>query len=175
MRYSPQHFDLWELVCPHAYYMRGEMCWQFRDEHQMVNLDWVRNKLGPVFVNNWHEPEWINSDYIRAIRELVAAGEPIIPSNLPDHPDGLYSERGLRCNVCNTVIKKTNAGIIYLSAHPLGKADDYTVQGRPSEEVRQYLIQNKKIVPFPFRLEKGTSWVHQDSEDSGINAELVNP
>jgi hypothetical protein len=173
---KPQYFDLEEIVCPHVYYKYGEMAWQFFDPRQLALLDWTRIKIGPMYANNWmHKYE--NSDYIRYIRETIQKNGPIIQSEIPVAPGDLFDERGIRCNLCSTVLAKTKAGVIYLSGHILGKATDYNVQGKLAEEVRQWFIKNKGIIPYPIRLEKGVSWVHQDCEDNltGEKVTLVNP
>jgi hypothetical protein len=176
MVYYPQHFGLEELVCPHVYYKFGQMAWQFLDTKQLKLMDWVRDKLGPVFVNNWHD-KYLDSDFVKYIIQRVQAGLPIFYNEEPPAPDQLFSQRGLRCNICGLYYQKTQAGKIYVSPHFLGKADDYDVQGRVPEEVRQFLIQHQTELPFPIRLEKGVPWVHMDSEEpiTGEKVQLVDP
>lgn len=153
------------------------MAWQFRDQKQLILLDWVRGKLGPVFINNWHEPQYVNSDFVRFIMEKVTSNQPIIASEVPAAPTQLFSQRGLRCNLCSLNLEKTNKGIIYVSPHFLGKGDDFDIQGRTAEEVRQWLINNSGLIPYPIRLEKGVPWVHMDCEEAitGEKVQLVNP
>ena len=176
MIYKPTYFNLEELVCPHVYYKFGPMAWQFLDEKQLRLMDWFRNKLGPIFVNNWYE-HYLNSDYVTFIREHVAAGQPIIETEEPVPPAALFSQRGLRCNICGLNYAATQAGRIYVSPHFLGKADDYDVQGKMPEEVRQWMISNAAIILYPIRLEKGVAWVHQDCEEAitGEKVQLVDP
>jgi hypothetical protein len=175
MIYKPDWFTLQELVCPHTYYRYGEMAWQFRDTKQSVLLDYVRAKLGSVSINNWYS--YRESDYIKFIAEKARAKLPIIASELPSAPVGLDDESGLRCNICSIYLEKTNNGVIYISAHGLGKGDDFHVQGRTAEEVRQYLIKNKDKIPHPIRLEVGVPWVHMDCEEdiNGQKVMLFNP
>lgn len=165
MIHKPIYFDLEELVCPHVYYRFGEMAWQFYDPRQFELLDWLRQRLGPVYVNDWHE-KYLTSDYIRYIKERMTLKLPIIKKDLPDAPDKMHDERGLRCNLCSLVQEKTIAGIPYLSGHILGKADDLEVQGMLAQEVRNHIIQNKNSLPYNIRLEKDVSWVHMDCEDT---------
>jgi hypothetical protein len=172
---KPDWFDLEELVCPHVYYKFWEMAWQFLDQKQLILMDWVRNKLGPTFVNNWHEPEYINSDFVKFIAEKVAHNLPIFVNEEPVPNAQLFSQRGLRCNICGLNYTKTKAGIIYVSPHFLGKGDDYDIQGKMPEEVRQWLIKHQSEIPYPIRLEIGVPWVHMDCEDSGQKVQLVNP
>lgn len=171
---KPQYFELQELVCPHVFYKFGEMAWQFFDQKELILMDWIRIKLGPMFVNNWYE-QYISSDYVTYIRENVASGNPIIVANEPVPEDALFSQRGLRCNICGLNYSATQAGRIYVSPHFLGKAIDFDCQGRTAEEVRQWLIANANSIPYPIRLEKSVAWVHQDSEDPGEKVQLVDP
>lgn len=171
---KPQHFDLEELVCPHVYYKFGEMSWQFLDQKQLILMDWVREQLGPMFVNNWLH-EYLEHPFVKFIKESIRDHKPIFVFDEPKAPPALFSQRGLRCNICNLNYNKTIAGIIYLSPHFLGKGDDFDVMGMSAEEVRQWLIKNKSKIPYNIRLEKGVSWVHMDCEDSGEKVQLVNP
>ena len=174
MTKKPEYFELQELVCPHVFFRFGEMAWQFLDPRQLILMDWIRKRLGPVYVNNWYE-DHLNSDYIKYIKERMTAKLPIIENDVPKPPQGLFDERGLRCNICDLVLAKSKKGIAYLSPHILGMADDFYVQGRLAEETRQYLIKNKNNIPFPIRLENGVSWVHMDCEDTGQKVYLFNP
>ena len=171
---KPDWFDLDELVCPHVYYKFGEMAWQFFDPRLFVLMDWVRHKLGPVFINNWYHNHR-NTDYFKYISSKAKANIPIMRADVPDPPRDLFDERGLRCNLCDLNLQKTNKGIIYVSPHFLGKAIDFDVMGRTSEEVRQWLVNNKGAIPYPIRLEKNVNWVHMDCEDSGEKVQLINP
>jgi hypothetical protein len=171
MIYRTKHFELQELVCPHVFYKFKEQAWDFLDWQQMINLDWVRDQLGATFVNNWYD-QYLNSDFVRYIRDAVESNEPIFPFREPKPPEALLYQRGLRCNICGISYAKTQAGQVYVSGHFLGKADDYNVDHRPAEEVRQYLIKHQDKITYPMRLEKGTSWVHMDSEETGEKVHL---
>ena len=52
---------------------------------------------------------------------------------------GTLSQRGLRCNRCSLVKDKKT---VYLSAHQLGKALDFNVEGYTTEEVYQKIKDN---------------------------------
>ena len=81
------------------------------------------------------------------------------------HEGGQLSQRGFRCNLCDLV---KNANGIYVSAHMTGQAIDFDVDGLISEEVRQYIIKNKNVWPYPIRLERSTSWCHLDTRGNDI-------
>ena len=68
-------------------------------------------------------------------------------------------QRGLRCNRCQMVRGKSS---VYLSAHCLGKAGDFTVSGMTAEQAREAIKENAHLLPCPVRLEKGVSWLHLD-------------
>jgi hypothetical protein len=176
MIYKPVYFELEELVCPHIFYKWGDWVWQFFDERILKNLDWIRERNGPVFVNNWDQPEYLNSDYVMYIRNRIKTGMPIVPEHVPDAPAGLYDERGVRCNLCDLVVKKSKAGVLYITPHVRWQAVDFDVQGRTAEEMRQWIVTNQAKLPYPVRLEKGVSWVHMDVVQQGeMKVQLINP
>jgi hypothetical protein len=63
-----------------------------------------------------------------------------------------------------------------MSAHCLGKAVDFHVQGLEAEEVRQWILKNKNWWPYHIRLEEDVSWVHLDlyDNDKGEKVYLFN-
>jgi len=58
-------------------------------------------------------------------------------------------------------------GLVYLSPHVLGKAFDFDVQGMDATEVRSYIYDCYKELPYPVRLEVGVEWVHLDMMNVG--------
>jgi hypothetical protein len=81
------------------------------------------------------------------------------------HEGGKLGQRGFRCNLCSLV---KNANGIYVSAHMTGQAIDFDVEGCVASEIREYIIKNKNIWPYPLRLEKDTSWVHLDTRGNDL-------
>lgn len=76
------------------------------------------------------------------------------------HKGGSFTQRGLRCNICSIVDNKT---VVYLSAHILGKAIDFNVEGLTSDEVNKTVIDNVDKFEYPIRLEINTDgWSHVD-------------
>ena len=75
---------------------------------------------------------------------------------------GHSTQRGLRCNLCELTKNRTTAGVLYISAHVLGCAVDFDVEGMLAEEVRQWIENNKRQLPYPVRLEQDVRWVHMD-------------
>lgn len=68
-------------------------------------------------------------------------------------------QRGLRCNRCEMVRSKSS---VYLSAHCLGKAGDFTISGMTAEQARMLIKQNADLLPCNIRVEEGVSWLHFD-------------
>lgn len=68
-------------------------------------------------------------------------------------------QKGLRCNRCQLVRSATD---VYLSAHILGKAGDFTSPYMKAEQMRQLIRENANLLPCPIRMEKGVSWLHID-------------
>ena len=54
MSYRPDHFRLEELVDPLLFRHAGERCWELLDERALQALDALRERFGPLVVNNWH-------------------------------------------------------------------------------------------------------------------------
>lgn len=83
-----------------------------------------------------------------------------------NHRTGQY-QRGLRCNRCSMVSSKSS---VYLSAHCLGKAGDFTITGMTAEEARNKIRQCADRLPYPVRLERGVSWLHVDTRSDDSNS-----
>lgn len=132
---KPQYFSLDELVCPDVYNTYGEIAWSFFDVRLLIMLDTLRDRIG----------------------------KPIFINNWLIHGD--YSQRGLRCLRCDLVKAKCLAGEMYESAHLLGKAADFDVQGLIAEEVRLWITAKTNWWPYSIRLEKDVDWVHLDVFD----------
>ena len=75
-------------------------------------------------------------------------------------------QRGLRCNRCQMVKEKNQ---VYLSAHCLGKAGDFTITGMKAHDAREKIKANAHLLPCKIRLEKWDaagneiSWLHIDT------------
>lgn len=83
---------------------------------------------------------------------------------------GSSFQRGLRCNMCEMVKGKK---AIYLSAHILGKAGDFTISGITAEEARQKIKANTHLLPCNIRLEADVNWLHLDViPQSGVTSKV---
>lgn len=131
-------FSVKELVCKHVYERYGENAAMFLDDKLIETLNVIREQI------------------------LCA---PMTVNNW--HAGGNFTQRGLRCNICELVKSKTDAGRLYLSAHMLGKAVDCNVEGMTAEKARRLIIEKQESLPYPIRLEDGVSWLHIDVYNNG--------
>ncbi len=74
---------------------------------------------------------------------------------------GTFTQRGLRCNICELVKSRTSP---YLSSHILGRAGDFSIGGGISaQEAREMIIAAADQLPYNVRLESGVTWLHIDT------------
>jgi len=83
------------------------------------------------------------------------------------------TQRGLRCNICQLVIDKSNKNQIYLSSHCTGSGLDIDFKGFTAEQSRELIRKNADKLPYPIRLEKGVNWVHIDVYNDGSGKKIV--
>lgn len=78
---------------------------------------------------------------------------------------GKNSQRGLRTNLSPLVKAKTDAGVLYLSAHLRGCAVDFVSSKMTAEQMRTLIKANVSKLPYFIRLEVGekVTWVHVDT------------
>lgn len=131
----PRNFSIKEVVCRHVYdkfiTQRGwkeEDVWEFFDLRLRETLDFLRMKFDREIKVN----NWI-------------AG-------------GTNTQRGLRCNMCELVKKKTSA---YMTPH-FGQGVDFDVKGLTAQQARDMIVSWKDELPHPIRLEDAVNWVHLD-------------
>ena len=86
--------------------------------------------------------------------------------------NGKFQQRGLRSNIDGIPSRMTKQGKLYLSAHVLGKAVDFDVEGMTALEVRNWIVNNADLFPCKIRLEKGVNWVHLDIIDEDKNPKI---
>jgi hypothetical protein len=132
-----EYFDIREFVNKTTYLKHGENAWMFIDPKLLHTILVIREALGRPMTIN-------NWSY-----------------------GGKFSQRGLRTNIGQIVMKMVAKRRLYLSAHVMGKAVDFDVKGMSAIKVREWLVENKDLLPCKIRLEntmKGRpiSWVHLD-------------
>lgn len=119
---------------------------------------------------NWKEKAWnfLDTDFLYA---LLIVRRDILKKPMWCNTNTKH-QRGLRCNRCQMVLEKKS---VYLSAHCLGKAGDFTISGMTAEQARTLIKQNASLLPCQVRLEKGVSWLHMDvrPDDSKPNQKVV--
>lgn len=76
-----------------------------------------------------------------------------------------FTQRGLRCNICQLVKDKTLKGQIYVSAHLTGNAIDFDAKGFTAEQARAKIKEKQALLFFKIRLEDNVNWVHLDVYD----------
>lgn len=107
--------------------------------------------------DKWKDVAWqfLDTDYLHA---LLVIRKDILKSPMTCNHDSA-KQRGMRCNRCELVRHKPS---VYLSAHILGKAGDFTVSRMTAEEARQKIKSNAHLLPCNIRIEGGVSWLHID-------------
>lgn len=76
---------------------------------------------------------------------------------------GAKQQRGLRENIAPIVWSKTNAGVMYLSAHCLGKGCDLSSPKMTAAEMREKINLKADYLPYKVRVEDGVNWLHIDT------------
>ena len=137
------YFNISEVVCPEVYHKYNEFAWNFFDMRLLIIMEAIRTKLNKKITVN---------DY---------------------QVHGQFTQRGLRCVQCQIMIDLFKSGNLFVDPHALGKAWDFDIEGLVAQEVRDYLIQNKTLWPYPFRLENSVNWIHLDVYSDGSNGKVV--
>jgi hypothetical protein len=132
MKVDSPFFDLHELVCPHIFIKYGDFAWNFIDPRLVILINTIRDRYNTGIIVN----NW--------------------------HNRGEFSQRGLRCQMCDIVKEKIEKNELYMSAHIFGKGVDFDVEGKVAEEVRVWLKSHPNWWPYSFRLEKDVNWIHLD-------------
>ena len=135
-----EFFDIQELVCPHTFNTFGEKSWQFFDRDFLEALLILR-------------------------RDVIK--KPLIANNW--QKGGPYSQRGLRCNICDLTRSKTLKREIYLTAHANGAGIDVTCETLSAEQMRQLIKKNADKFPMKVRIEKDVTWLHFDVYDDPMS------
>lgn len=126
------NFSIKELVCPHCYNKFKDNAWQFLSTELLSILYTLR---------------------------YVIFNAPITVNNW--HNNGSFSQRGLRCNMCQIVKDKKQ---VYISAHILGMAIDFNIQGYNTQQIYDKIKQNIDSFEYPIRIESNsTTWCHIDT------------
>lgn len=128
----------------------------------------VRELVCDHTFSQWGERSWqfLDTAYLH---DLLIIRRDILQAPMTCNHDGA-KQRGLRCNRCQLVKEK---GKVYLSAHVLGRAGDFSVQGMTAQEARSRIRNMAGLLPYPLRMEGGVSWLHIDTlPQYGINTKV---
>lgn len=136
-------FDIRELVCPDVYAMFKNKSWQFFDFDTLLCLLILRRDILKVGmnINNWH---YWKSENLHGER---------------------FSQRGLRCNICEICKDKTVKNTLYMSGHSNGAAFDFTTKEYTAVICRKMISDKALLFPCKVRMEANVSWGHFDTYD----------
>lgn len=137
--YQCKYFELWELIPPQTFNMyKGERAWQFLDERALRMLDKLREKFGPIIVNDY--------GFSPSYREKIGRkGKPL---------DKFSGYRPISCNVGGPD-----------SQHRHGRAFDCDFLEIDTEAVRQYVIDHPKEFKHIHGIELIVPWFHFDTRN----------
>ncbi len=149
MNYRPKHFVLQELVDPAIFKERGERAWELLQPAALMMLDALRERFGPIIVNNWHTDG---------------------TSWLPD-PTNIFHESGLRTSATGTGAK--------FSMHKFGCAYDPKFKNVTAREVFNEILVRPESFPLITALEnveQTVTWLHFDTRNHNRDGIwIVNP
>lgn len=113
----------------------------------------------PHILNEWGTRAWqfLVTDYLHA---LLIIRRDILKVPMLCNNGTTYTQRGMRCNLCQIVKNKLK---LYISSHLLGKAGDFSVIGMTAEKAREKIIEHADLLPCNIRLEGGVDWLHIDT------------
>lgn len=141
-----KYFDTQELVCKHVYDKFGDDALKFFDQRLLETLYVIRTNIDL--------PIYVNNWAI----------------------GGNLSQRGIRCTVCSLVREKVDLRKVYMSTHMQGNGIDFDVKGMTANEVRQWIVKNQILLPYPVRLEDDESaptWCHLDLRNDGKQGKVI--
>lgn len=118
----------------------------------------LKELVCPHVLNQYGDKAWqfLSTELLSTIYVLrnKVINRPMIINN-----GTTFTQRGLRCNMCELVKSKTKP---YMSPHILGKSIDFHCTDITPEECRQLIKKNINEFEYPIRLEEGVNWVHID-------------
>ena len=139
--YTPEYFQVQELVPPEVFKVRGHKSWELLDSRMLETLDEMRETFGPMVVNTWHSPHLIRAYGLRQYSGLRTV-------------EFFAHRRG-----------KDKAPAEYaasMSQHKYGRAFDALFRDHTAAEVRDYVRTNTDKFKYLTALEDDVSWFHGD-------------
>lgn len=129
----------------------------------------LKELVCPHVLNQYGDKAWqfLSTELLSTINVLrnKVINRPMIINN-----GTTFTQRGLRCNMCELVKSKTKP---YMSSHSLGKAIDFHCTDITPEECRQLIKKNIDEFEYPIRLEEAVDWCHVDTYTLDCNEKLV--
>lgn len=130
----------------------------------------IKELVCPHVYEKFGERAWIFLDTM-ALCLLLVLHRDILKVPLVCNTKTL-TQRGLRCNLCDIIKKKTADGKAYLSPHSLGKAWDLSSPAMSAEEMRLKIAENVDLLPCKVRIEQDVTWLHIDTYDEMQTAKI---
>ncbi len=124
----------------------------------LADLFSIGELVCPHVLSKWGERSWqfLSTEYLHT---LLIVRRDILQRPMSCN-GGDFSQRGLRCNLCELVAGRTTP---YLSSHVLGQAGDFSIKGITAAEARQMIHAEAELLPYNMRMEHGVTWLHIDT------------
>lgn len=122
----------------------------------------IKELVCPHVASKFGETAWMFLS-TQLLHTLLILREDIIKRPMTINNGSTFTQRGLRCNMCQIVKGKSSP---YLSAHVLGEGVDFSCSDISAEEVRKLIAADKDKLPYNIRLESDVTWVHVDCYDN---------
>lgn len=132
-----KYFKIEELVSPKVYETYGEANWRLFSTEILETALVLRCKILNV---------------------------PLICNNWKG--GGQLTQRGFRENISSIVWSKTNAGVLYMGAHTIGKGLDFSSGKMTADEMRAVIKAKQSLLPHKVRIElpkSAPTWLHIDT------------
>lgn len=142
-RYIPKYFEPYELLPPELY------------TYDMYVDESARERAYELI----DERLLITIDIIRG--EIIKA--PLICNTW--YQDGNRRYSGLRTKDCKIGVRE--------SQHKLGKAVDLICNKYTAYQMRQKILDNQHLLPYPIRIERDVSWLHIDTKDMDYKGKKI--
>lgn len=126
----------------------------------------IKELVCPHTLQKFGEKSWqfLNAELLET---LLALRKEVFNVPMTINNGSTFTQRGLRCNICQIPKDKTLQNKQYLSPHCLAQAFDCDVKGYTAEEARRKIMANQSMLPYPIRVERAVNWLHFDVYNDG--------
>lgn len=131
----------------------------------------IEELVCPDVLKKYGERAWQFFD-TALLHTLLVVRRDILKVPLYANDGVIYTQRGLRCNLCELNMSKTDSHNLYMSAHSLGKAVDLISPKMTAQQMRDKIAEKADLLPYNVRIERDVSWLHIDVYDAG-NGEKI--